>query len=299
MENIILWGDKELVAHTFSKSHGNGGRLSKFWLEDRITGREFLLKGSTVFGYEPLCEKIAYIVGKNLGIDVLEYDIIPLKNVKWVLDIKSTCRYVSICEKIDRKNYSIMSVAEIKRARNAILGPDEKPITNREVMYELLDAKYIDTMLLFDAIIGNNDRHYGNVHLLRGKDGKFIGAPILDNGASCLANTNALIAHMMGYKVGEYIDNSSTLEKKHEKQIMYASTLSGINFNIPVKTMEILDEIEPVLALMPKMRADAIRKYLTYRLHKYLGIIKNKTIPNAWDATPEKISGIKREKEHT
>ena len=33
-------------------------------------------------------------------------------------------------------------------------------------------------------------------------------------------------------------------------------------------------DIEPVLNLMPKPRALLIEKYLTYRIHKYLGIIK-------------------------
>ena len=117
MEGIINWNDKELIIRDYKQSHVNGGRLSKFWVEDRKTGREFLLKGSTLFGYEPFCEKIAYIIGKNLGMDVLEYDIIPLSEINNVIPIKSYCKYVSICEKIDRKNLSkdafIMALTEI------------------------------------------------------------------------------------------------------------------------------------------------------------------------------------------
>jgi hypothetical protein len=153
MEKIIYWNNMELEIKDFEHSHVNGGRLGKVWVTDRKTGRIFMVKGCSQFHFEPFSEKIAYIVGKNLGIDVLEYDILPAKYFKEVLPITNIfCPYVSICEKIDRKGYSITSVAEIKRARNALLQPGEKKITNREVMYELLPQSYIDTMFLFDAM---------------------------------------------------------------------------------------------------------------------------------------------------
>lgn len=299
MENIIHWNDKDLVVSDFKKSHVNGGRLGKFWVQDIKTGREFLIKGSTLFSYEPFSEKIAYIVGKNLGMDILEYDILPAELFKGIIPIKSYCKYISICEKIDKKGYSIMSVAEIKRARNIILNEGEKPITNREVMYDLLPKKYIDTMFLFDAIIGNNDRHYGNVHLLRSKDGEIIGAPILDNGASCLANTNILTLIASGYNIGKIVDASKTIEAKHIKQIQYADSLNGISFDISLKTLKILEEIQPTLDLMPKYRANAIKKYLVYRLHKYLGMIKNNELHNDATEYNELINKINKEKEHT
>lgn len=274
MESVVKWEDKELIVHKFVKSHANGGRLGKFWVEDIKTGRMFMIKSSGLFSYEPYSEKIAYIVGKHLGIDVLEYDILPAKLFKGMLPINPLCRHLSICEKIDRKGYSITSVAEIKRARNALLREGEKPITNREVMYELLPQKYIETMLLFDAIIGNTDRHYGNVHILRGIDGEMIGAPILDNGASLLATNNIFGTLLAGLKVGRLFDKSYTLENTHNKQIDYIVELNGINFNIPVKTIQILNEIKPILDIMPKFRAIALKGYLVYRLHKYLGVLK-------------------------
>ena len=305
MSDVIEWKDKELILHTFQQSHVNGGRLSKFWVEDRLSHREFMLKGSTHFGYEPLSEKIAYEVGKALGIDVLEYDIVPLELFEDKLPLNSHCGYVSICEKIDRKGYSITSVAEIKRARNTVeksLHKDSKyckVYTNREIMYELLSKKYIDRMFLFDAIIGNKDRHYGNVHLLRGRDGRIIGAPIIDNGDSCLATTRTIHLQLLGYNIGKVIDESATIEKKHEKQIMYADTLNGIDFDIPTKTIEILEAIQSTLDLMPKQRANAVEKYLVYRLHKYLGLIKRSEIPCIEAVARDDVVRVINEKEHT
>lgn len=275
MENIVKWKGMELVISDFNKSHANGGRLGKFWVEDKLSGRVFLIKSSGWFSYEPFSEKIAYIIGKNLGIDVLEYDIIPAELFKGMLPRTSFCKYVSICEKIDRKGYSITSVAEIKRARNLFqTGKTDHKQRNQDIMYEILPKKYIDTMLLFDAIIGNEDRHYGNVHILRNLDGEMIGAPILDNGASLLAKANLLGILISGLNVGKWFDKTMMMYYKHKEATEHIETVNGINFNITAKTINILNEIEPTLQLMPKIRANAIKKYIVYRLHKHLGNIK-------------------------
>lgn len=301
MENTVIWGDKELVLHEFKRSHANGGRLEKFWVEDIKTGRQFLIKGSSWFSYEPFSERIAYIVGKNLGIDVLEYDILPAKMFKGLLPLNPFCKYISICEKIDRKNYSITSIAEIKRARNIVreaLG--QPPITNRQTMYDLLDDKYIDTMILFDAIIGNVDRHYGNVHLLRNIDGTMVGAPILDNGASVLAQSMTSISFLLGNKIVDKIDRSSMAEKTHQAQISLIKTIHGISFNIPAKTIQILNELEPTLNLISSYkRRECIKKYLTLRLHKYLGYIKHNENIAVAQPRREDIGNVIKELEHT
>lgn len=273
---VIHWRGFELVAKDFKQSHEKGGRLGKLWLQDRKTGRIFLVKGCSNFNWEPFSEKLAYIVGKNLGLDILEYDILPISEFKGLLSNRNPfCKYVSICEKLDRKGCSITSVAEVKRAQNAIKEEDEKSVTNREVMFDMLPDNYIDTMLLFDAIIGNQDRHYGNVHLLRSTNGEMVGAPLLDNGASLLAGVPSILLLLAGNKVGELFNKSYTIEKTHDKQMHWTSkAISNISFNIPMKTLEIISEIEPVLELMPKLRAKAIKKYIMYRMHKYLGMIK-------------------------
>lgn len=299
MENTVIWGDKELVLHEFKRAHANGGRLEKFWVEDIKTGRQFLIKGSSWFSYEPFSERIAYIIGKNLGIDVLEYDIIPSKMFEGILPLNPLCKYVSICEKIDRKNYSITSVAEIKRARNIAKDDDEPPITNKQVMYELLDKKYIDTMILFDAIIGNVDRHYGNVHILRNIDGSMVGAPLLDNGASMLAQSTMPINLLFGNRIGSLVNRSSTMCKTHDMQITYIKTLHSVSFNIPAKTIQILNELEPTLNLLSHGRRESVKKYLTFRLHKYLGYIKHNKDEEPLPVEKIEASDIIKEIEHT
>lgn len=298
-KDIIKWNGKELVMHDFVKSHANGGRLEKFWVEDIKTGRQFLIKGSSYLSYEPYCEKMAYIIGKALGIDVLEYDILKAEQFKGMNVLSPFCKHVSICEKIDRVGYSITSVAEIKRAKNAVKRPEDKAITNKEVMYELLEDKYIETMFLFDAIIGNVDRHYGNVHLLRDLNGNFVGAPILDNGASLLAQASFVGEMFYDIKIGEHYNVACTIANNHEKQISTIENLKNINFNIPAKTIEIIHDIQPVLSEMPRFKGRIIKKYIVYRLHKYLGMLKRDSQYNSVKLKHVNSSEIRKEKEHT
>lgn len=275
MEKVIHWNNMELFVSDFKHSHANGGRLGKFWVTDLKSGRIFMIKGSSPNSYEPFSEKMAYIIGKNLGIDVLEYDIIPAELFKGIIPINRKCKYLSICEKIDRKNYSISSIAEIKRARNAILEDFQEPVKNKEVMYDILTKEYIDTMLLFDAIIGNEDRHYGNVHVLRSINGNIKGAPILDNGASLLAMRKIMILpYLLSTKVGDFFNKSFTTQPTHDKQLEDVESIHNIGFNITTKTINILKEIQPTLDLMPKLRAKVVKKFIVYRLHKYLGMMK-------------------------
>lgn len=275
MEKIIHWKNMDLIVSDFRQSHVNGGRLGKFWVKDLKSGRIFMIKGSSPKSYEPFSEKLAYIIGKHLGIDVLEYDIIPASLFEGIIPINKKCKYLSICEKIDRKNYSITSIAEMKRAQNALIEDFEKPITNKEVMYATLPKEYIDTMLWFDAIIGNEDRHYGNVHVLRSIRGSIKGAPIIDNGASLLAmRKTMLFPYLLGAKVGDFFNKAFTTQPTHDKQLYDVNSIQNIGFNITTKTIDILNDIQPTLDLMPKLRAIVVKRFIVYRLHKYLGMIK-------------------------
>jgi len=276
MEKIVNWNNKELVILEESDANANTGMLEKFWVEDLKTHKVYLVKGSGWFGYEPFSEKIAYIVGKQLGIDVLEYDIIPAELFKGQVKISHKCKYLSICEKIDINGYSITSVAEIKKAVNATIIDDNKKVTNREIMYKNLPRKYIDTMLVFDAIIGNTDRHFGNIHLLKNENGDLIGAPILDNGASLLATYYDVQFIACGSSVGKMLNKAYTLEKNHDLQMEHVEDTIDLDFDIDSKIKDIMKEVEPILSLMPKTRANAIREYLPYRVNKYLTYVRDK-----------------------
>ena len=275
MSETVKWKDKEFELIHIDTGKTNMGRLNKFWVRDIKTDKIYLVKGTGWFGFEPYSEKMAFIIGKCMGIDILEYDIIPAKLFKNLVKISRKCKYLSICEKIDNEEYTITTVADLKKAHNSKLSSNEKQVTNKEIMYSTLSQKYIDTMLLFDAIIGNTDRHYGNVHVLVGKNGEIVEAPILDNGASLLATCYRFQLIAYRNSIGEKLNKAYTLKKNHDLQMEYISTLKDIDIQIVPFTLQVIEEMEPVLQLLPKYRAKAIKRYIVYRIHKYLGMLKN------------------------
>ena len=53
-------------------------------------------------------------------------------------------------------------------------------------------AEYVQKMMLIDYLIGNRDRHGGNLEVLKAKDGQLRMAPLFDNGMSlCFSTGNA------------------------------------------------------------------------------------------------------------
>ena len=273
MDNVINWKDKKLVVCDKEKVPSVGGRLDKFWVEDITTHKIYMCKGTGWFGYEPFSEKMAYIIGKNLGLDILEYDIIPAELFKGKVNVNNKCRYLSICEKIDNNDCKLISVTDIKKQRNLEVKSKGIAITNRQVMYEILPKIYVDLMLIYDAIIGNTDRHYGNIHILKNRHNEYIGAPILDNGASLLANTLILKITIFKNSIGKKANKSYTLEDNHNLQMKYIDELE-FNCNIPVITIDTLHELDPVIKLLPKYRQRIVKRYIVFRIRKYLSLYK-------------------------
>ena len=198
--------------------------------------------------------------------------------------------------KLQGKDYIELNENTFVMKTNYFTDNVEKFIENK---YDVVKMQAVDTMILFDAIIGNVDRHYGNVHILRSNYGDMIGAPILDNGASLLAQTNMLIGSIFGFRIGEWVNRSSTMERTHDKQVEYIKSLSGISYSVVPKTLQILNDIEPTLELMSPRRAKAVRKYVVYRLHKYLGLIKHADKNTVIPEKTVQAHDIIKELEHT
>lgn len=81
MENIIRVRDKSFNIEKMETSRNSGGRLDKIWIRDTNDIR-YLIKSSTTFGQEPYSEVMAYIIGKVLGFNVLEYQLIEANYFK-------------------------------------------------------------------------------------------------------------------------------------------------------------------------------------------------------------------------
>ena len=165
------YGNSNISVLTSSPEFTTNGMLPKCWR--RINGRIVLYKGGTMgasnTGNEPYSEFYASQIAKILGIDTVTYSI-----SKWKDTLCSTC------ELFTSKDVSFVPVGRIVRTggMNAV----------REY-YKKLGAEFekaFDDMLVFDALIFNTDRHYGNFgFLVDSRTNKIIApAPLFDHGNS-------------------------------------------------------------------------------------------------------------------
>ena len=148
------------------------GMLRKAWRYIEADG-VYLYKGGTEgganTGNEPFSEFYACQIAEAMGLDAVRYD---LENWKGIL--ASKCRLFTSPE------VSFVSAGQLVKS-GGIRGCLD--------YYDSLGPEFgeqIRSMLVFDAVIYNEDRHFGNFGLLRdSRTGKiFAPAPVFDNGLS-------------------------------------------------------------------------------------------------------------------
>ncbi len=159
-------------AFSTSPEFTTNGMLRKAWRHIENDGI-YLYKGGTEgaanAGNEPYSEFYACQVAKAMGLNCVEYD---LENWKGIL--ASKCRLFT---DIDTSFVPISRLIKDRTLKNAL---DYYCELGKEFYDELC------SMLVFDAVIYNEDRHFGNFGVLRDNHtGKIIKpAPIFDNGLS-------------------------------------------------------------------------------------------------------------------
>lgn len=147
------------------------GMLPKCWR--RIDGKIYLFKGGTYgasnTGKEPYSEYYAYQIAKAIGVNAIPYNL-----SKWKGEL---CSY---CELFTDKNHSYVPVGRIVRTG----GMQAVRAYYKELGEEYLCA--LDDMIVFDALIRNTDRHYGNFGFLVDNKTNTITAPapLFDHGNS-------------------------------------------------------------------------------------------------------------------
>lgn len=147
------------------------GMLPKCWR--RIQNKIYLYKGATSgasnTGNEPYSEKYASYIGKQLGFNVISYRV-----SKWKGNL------CSVCELFTSKEISYVPIGRIVKQGGMRAVRD---------YYESLGLEYIkalNEMSVFDALICNTDRHFGNFGVLvDSRNNKIIApAPLFDHGNS-------------------------------------------------------------------------------------------------------------------
>ena len=167
-----IYSEKRAI--TTSPELTTNGMLPKAWRFIDGDGI-YLYKGGSIVasnsGREPYMEYYAYQIGKTMGIDVVPYELTRWKGI-----------LASKCPLFTDINTSYIPIGRIVETGGL-----------KEVVkyYDSLGKTFhnqIRDMLIFDSVIINEDRHFGNFGILRDNHtGKIIKpAPIFDNGLSLL-----------------------------------------------------------------------------------------------------------------
>ena len=165
------YGSSNVSGLTSSPEFTTDGMLPKCWR--RIDGEILLYKGGTMgasnTGNEPYSEFYAYQIGKILGMNVVPYSL-----SKWKNPLCSTCKLFT------SKDVSFIPVGRIVRSGG---------MQAVREYYKKLGAEFeraLNDMLVFDALIFNTDRHYGNFgFLIDSHSNRIIApAPLFDHGNS-------------------------------------------------------------------------------------------------------------------
>lgn len=147
------------------------GMLPKCWR--RIQGKIQLYKGGTSgagnAGFEPYSEYYAYQIAEILGMNAIPYNL-----SKWKGEICSTCNLFT------SKEFSYVPIGYLitKGGMQAV-----------RAYYESLGEEFtkaLNDMIVFDALICNTDRHFGNFGVLVDNSmNKIVApAPMFDHGNS-------------------------------------------------------------------------------------------------------------------
>lgn len=171
LARIAFTGEGSTVrgAVASSPEFTTNGMLPKCWR--RLSGKVYLYKGGTEgasnTGNEPYSEYYAWQIAQILGVNAIPYGL-----VKWKGHLCSRC------ELFTSKELGFVPVGQIVQSGGLQAVIDHYAGLGQEYRAALED------MLVFDAVIGNTDRHLGNFgFLVQSGNNRLAGpAPLFDHG---------------------------------------------------------------------------------------------------------------------
>lgn len=174
--------------------NSSGGKLLKWKIGNKFIKTSTYDKSQLkpIFLYESYAEVIAYKIAKHLG-----FNAIPYRLCKVTID-NSISTIACECDDFRSKYEQYNSVGKLMRNRLIPLlyyGDIENYSKLLNCMSTIVGfEKQLKQTLFLDALILNDDRHYGNFGVLQTIEGTVRPAPIFDNGNSlfCHKHTNGI-----------------------------------------------------------------------------------------------------------
>lgn len=214
------------------------GMLPKCWR--RIDGQIKLYKGGTSgasnAGNEPYSEFYAAQVAKTMGINAIDYGLSQWKGL-----------LCSTCDLFTGKEYAYMPVGRIVTRGGFSAVYD---------YYTGLGNEYVEAindMLVFDAVVCNTDRHFGNFgFMVESKTNRIVSpAPLFDHGNS-----------LFNFAGKEFMKNADSLQQ-------YVDTLAPCVYN---------DFIDTAKKYMSSRSHEQLRRLLTFKFKRH----PRYNLPSEW-----------------
>lgn len=219
------------------------GMLAKAWRKDPLKRKGIFLyksgsKGCANCGNEPYSEFYASQVAQTMGLDVTPYSL-----AKWKGEVNS------ICELFSSKEYSFVPIYRLVTEG----GWDAVLAYYAELGDEFYEA--LLEMIIFDVIIVNVDRHFGNFGLLvDNKTNKIVKpAPIFDNGLSLfydameddLVRVDDFARTKSMKNAGDFMTFAASIitsrEKKKIRKLINFKFEKHPTYNLPAKRLRVIE----------------------------------------------------------
>lgn len=221
------------------------GMLPKCWR--RKDGKICLYKGGTSgasnTGNEPYSEYYAAQIAEVLGVNAIAYSL-----SKWEGEL------CSVCQLFTSKAYSFLPVGRMVT---------DGGMAAVRAYYQKLGQNFVDAlddMLVFDAVIINTDRHFGNFgFMVDNKENKIVApAPLFDHGNALLnfagrddmENEDALAAYAQTLVPCVYDDFIGTareiLAQRHReglRRLLAFRFRKHPRYNLPEKRLRMLENL--------------------------------------------------------
>lgn len=199
-------------------------------------------------GYEGLSEVVASRLAAALGLDHVEYRPciveMPQRKVFGCISedfAKGAAETTlgSILENVMPRDFDITRLATTADRVEAVCEATERFIPRGE----LLD--YLNTMLSFDKLIFNEDRHLFNIIFLVNDDGTLRRAPLFDNGAGLFSDETMSFGRSMPVRTCINKVKSKPFSTDFRKQVGYLNSLCGDPFEdiqlVKIHTADLYD----------------------------------------------------------
>ena len=240
---------------------GSGGNLPKWLLEDSV-GYLYAKGRSNENTFEPEAEVCAYKLAHIFGVPAIKYELMDLSRL---FGLPKT----PVCVSRDYTcGYKVMSLYRYAE----IVGEINPASIDGQVKFDLINAvlnpkdkELHITILYFDYLVGNKDRHLRNFEVHLNADGTLVGlVPMFDTGACLFSDETEKQIEMAIGQSDNYV-HSKPYADPHSSQLKLLTSMGCLS---PLRKANKEQVYKTINGCFPAERAKLLGKYVTLNMER-------------------------------